>query len=430
MFKSLFKYTPKKRICNAPFASMYFRPDGSVTPCCYNSKYIYGKYPENTVQEIWQGDSIKAFRELMINNDLSHGCLFCKIHITNNNIEAAGLQHFENLQLNKNKPVRFEFELSLQCNLKCIMCFQPKDFKSNAKIYDTNFRKQILEFLPFLKGLEFYGGEPFIIEIYYQLWELVNKTNPECIIHVQTNGTIWNERIKNIIEHGKFDISVSLDSVDEHLYENIRVNAKLNQTLENVYHFNNYMKSNNDKLSIAVCPMRNNAYNIPDIIRFATNINANIYFHTVFIPPQLSLINYPKKELELILKYYHDFLTDFQDISDQNKKSLQNLINQIKSFVINWEKSYKLIELNKDSENCYLKTINELEKYFENEEISIIRNKLNYLFSETIKTFPVVYGINHVMNNSFRDFFIDLLRNSNDHDLLEYFICYTLFSIE
>ena len=63
MFKSFFKFSPKC-ICKAPFTSMYFRPDGSVTPCCFNITYNYGKFPENTVKEIWESTAIKTFRSV------------------------------------------------------------------------------------------------------------------------------------------------------------------------------------------------------------------------------------------------------------------------------------------------------------------------------------------------------------------------------
>lgn len=430
MFNLFFKYPPKKCICKAPFASMYFRPDGSVTPCCFNTSYVYGRYPENSVREIWEGNAVKTFRNFILNNDLSHGCQICKKHISSNNIEAAGMQHYEMFKLNRTRPVKFEFELSHQCNLNCIMCFQPKDSRSTSKIYDQEFIKQISAFLPTIQDLEFFGGEPFSIELYYDLWEEINKINPECIVIIQTNGTIWNERVKNIIEHGRYKISVSLDAIDELLYEHIRVNAHLSKTLENIAHFNEYMKSTNDKLNIAVCPMRNNAFNIPDIIRFTTNINANIYFHTVFYPPKLSLIYYSKKELEEILNHYRDFSNEFKDISPQNKRSLQILTNQITTFISNWSKSENLIELNNDFENCFIITMNKIEQYLSKEELPATREKLHLMFSELLATFPVVYGINHIMNNADRNFIIDLIRKSDHQELVEYFITYTLFSIE
>ena len=430
MFKSFLKYTKKNCICNAPFASMYFRPDGSVTPCCFNTTYIYGKYPENTIKEIWQGNAVKKFRKYLLNNDLSHGCQICKKHISSNNSEAAGMQHYVFFKLNRSKPVKLEFEISHQCNLNCIMCFQPKNNKQSAIVYDNNFIKQISGFLPNIKSLEFLGGEPFSIDFYYQLWGTINKINPDCINIIQTNGTIWNEKIKNIIEHGTYKISVSLDAVDEYLYENIRVNAKLNRTLENIEHFNNYMISKNDKLNITVCPMRNNAYNIPDILRFATKINANIFFHTVFYPPKLSLIYCPEKDLELILKDYLDFITNFKDISEQNLKRFQVLINQVTTFINNWKKSEQLIELNKDYERSFSDCINRLESFLEKEEIPLVRNNLHAVFSQLMTTFPVVYGIDHIMKNSDENFLINHIRNSNIEELSDIFTCYTLFSIE
>ena len=263
----------------------------------------------------------------MINNDLSHGCQICNGLINSNNIKSAGLKHYKNLRSNKNSPIKLELELSHQCNLKCIMCYQSKEVKSNAEIYDSNFIKQVSEFLPYLKSCLFLGGEPFLIEIYYQLLRIINKTNPNCLNYIQTNGTIWNEKIKSLIEQGNFQISVSLDAVDEQLYKNIRTNSTFSNVLENIHHFNNYMKSKNGKLNIAVCPMKNNVSNIPEIIRFASKIDADIYFHTVYTPPDLALTNYPKNDLLKILELYKDFIGNFISITYQNKNSFLILIN-------------------------------------------------------------------------------------------------------
>lgn len=429
MINKFFKKSQPACICKAPFTNMYFRPDGNVTPCCFNTSYSYGKYPDNTIKEIWQGSAIKDFRKLMTKNDLSQGCQICNKHIASKNIQLAGIQYYEKFRI-RNNPVKLEFELSRQCNLNCIMCFQPKNVKSGVSVYDFNFIKQVSAFLPNILELGYFGGEPFSIDLYYQLWELTNKTNPDCLNIINTNGTIWNDRVKNIIEHGRYMISVSLDAVDEQLYEDIRINANYTRTIENIFRFSSYMKSHNGKLLITVCPMRNNAYNIPDIIRFTTDINADIFFHTVFFPPDLSLINYPKEELELILKSYQDFLIDFNAISEQNKKSFKKLIDQIKTFIEKWDKSAKLIVLNKDFENCFIDMMNELEKYFNKDEFDVVKNKLHAIFSGIIETFPVVYGINYLMKNNDRDNIISMIQKNTDKELLDSFTRYALTSID
>ena len=67
----------KKPFCYAPFGSLYFYQNGDVVACCQNRMNVLGKYPENSVKEIWQGDKIKELRRYMLDQDLSKGCFSC-----------------------------------------------------------------------------------------------------------------------------------------------------------------------------------------------------------------------------------------------------------------------------------------------------------------------------------------------------------------
>ena len=57
--------------------------------------------------------------------------------------------------------------------------------------YDAAFVKQLEEFIPHLEEVKFYGGEPFLIEIYYEIWEKIMELNPKVRISVQTTISCW-----------------------------------------------------------------------------------------------------------------------------------------------------------------------------------------------------------------------------------------------
>ena len=65
--------------------------------------------------------------------------------------------------------------------------------------YDDDFITQLEEFIPHLEQAFFVGGEPFMIEIYFKIWEKIVETNPSCMISVQTNGTILNQKVKALL---------------------------------------------------------------------------------------------------------------------------------------------------------------------------------------------------------------------------------------
>ena len=67
--------------CISPFSTMIIHADGSVPLCGvdYNTKYLLGKFPQNSIQEIWQGEKYTEIRTLHANKkrntiDFCQGC--------------------------------------------------------------------------------------------------------------------------------------------------------------------------------------------------------------------------------------------------------------------------------------------------------------------------------------------------------------------
>jgi MoaA/NifB/PqqE/SkfB family radical SAM enzyme len=109
--------------CHAPENTLRFSVSGQVHICCRNRYFIAGKYPENTIEEIWNGKAIEDFRKKMKNYDLSYGCQFCEQHFKVNNFDFVKSLDYDAFQHNKKKTLRkLELELSNTCNLQCIMC--------------------------------------------------------------------------------------------------------------------------------------------------------------------------------------------------------------------------------------------------------------------------------------------------------------------
>ena len=111
-------------------------------------------------------------------------------------------------------PRVMEFELSNECNLECQMCngnVSSSIRKRKDKLpplpnpYDDAFVQQLEPYLPHLKEAKFYGGEPFLIPVYFQIWDKLAEVNPGCTIFLITNGTHWNNKIKSLVEKLNLD---------------------------------------------------------------------------------------------------------------------------------------------------------------------------------------------------------------------------------
>jgi MoaA/NifB/PqqE/SkfB family radical SAM enzyme len=47
---------PEPCMCHAPSRSLYIDMQGKFTACCFNRVYVFGRYPENNLQDIISGE--------------------------------------------------------------------------------------------------------------------------------------------------------------------------------------------------------------------------------------------------------------------------------------------------------------------------------------------------------------------------------------
>lgn len=339
----------KQYVCYAPFKNIYFGHQGKAVACCYNRTHVLGEYPVQSVKEIWFGHEAERLRDHIKHDDLSMGCYGCKQHIVSGNYDGSKSKQYDEHTLNRNKyPSVMEFELSNVCNLECEMCngnFSSLIRAKREKLpplenpYDSKFVDQLEEFIPYLDEVKFYGGEPFLIDIYYEIWERIIKINPKVRISVQTNGTTLNSRLKDIMEKIDFHINVSFDSLQKDIYESIRKNANYERVVENIEYFNSYCKRKNTFFGISVCAMQQNWKELPDFIRYCNKLDVPVYFHTVSFPLTSSIRSMPMAEVKDVYAYLtgFDFPTD-NAVQKKNRQHYFDFTNQVKEWCSQAEK--------------------------------------------------------------------------------------------
>ena len=64
--------------CWAPQKSLYIGLRGNVYTCCYNKTYPLGKYPSQSLHDIWFSQQRFNQQEALRENDFSLGCQNCK----------------------------------------------------------------------------------------------------------------------------------------------------------------------------------------------------------------------------------------------------------------------------------------------------------------------------------------------------------------
>lgn len=319
----------KPAICLAPSSSMNFEQGGAVTACCYNRQHTFGTYPKESLYNMWFGKAAQHLRNAMTENDLSQGCYLCEQQIVLGNYANTLAKGFDVYDQKKDAqswfkwdfwrqkteesyPKVLEFELDNTCNLECKMCsgkFSSLIRKNREKlpplenVYDDQFVDQLDQFLPHIKEAKFLGGEPFLIPIYWKIWDRILQINPSIKVHITTNGTILSSRIKNLLSRLKPNLIISIDSMTKDNYEHIRENANFDMVWRNVEYFLDYTRSHDKDFSFAVCPMTLNWQEMPSILDYCNKNNIGLYFNTVTYPLKYSLHElHPTKLNEVILR--------------------------------------------------------------------------------------------------------------------------------
>ena len=341
------KTQDKSVICHAPFSAINFEQNGNATACCYNRQHVLGTYPKQSIREIWTGKAANDLRTYIANNDFSGGCKLCMEQLNAKNFSGVHAKLFDSF-VDKTKkyhyPKILEFEISNTCNLECTMCngYYSSSIRKNREHadelispYDEKFVEQLEEFIPHLSDARFLGGEPFLINIYYDIWERIASLNPDMTIHITTNGTILNNKAKRLLEKMRCNINLSIDSLDPNNYTRIRKNGNLEKVMENFQYFKKYTGEKKTYLTFAVCPMTNNWQDLPDILEFCNKERVGLYFSTVIYPIEVSLRSLEIEKLKGVIEFLENKIPSFTVFpnSAQNVKNYKGLISQLKQWV-------------------------------------------------------------------------------------------------
>jgi MoaA/NifB/PqqE/SkfB family radical SAM enzyme len=296
----------RSSICHAPFVSLNFEQNGNVTACCYNRKFLLGKYPEDPVQSIWEGEKIRELRAALEKADFSKGCELCQEQMVSGNLNGMRARFFDGLRDDERSglltPKIVEFELGNTCNLECVMCsgyFSSSIRRNREKLppllspYDDAFVEQIRPFLPGLVWAKYLGGEPFLNPLYFKLWEATVESGSAVKTVITTNATIVTDKIKRLMDKLKPYMVLSIDSLRRESYEKIRRNASYDEMRANLDYFLTYAKEQGRTVDIVVCPIRENWMDMPEIFDFATRNVLQLGINTVNWPLEVSLRSLP-----------------------------------------------------------------------------------------------------------------------------------------
>ncbi|HKV41107.1 MAG TPA: radical SAM protein [Blastocatellia bacterium] len=303
-----------RSLCYAPYTSLYFDTRGDVRVCCHNWSHIAGNIGTSSIDDIWRSARLAEVRNSVRAYDFSRGCSYCEWQIGSGNFVNLATSKWDKLPVPVAEPawpLQMEFSISNTCNLECVMCngtasssirAHRENLAPLANPYTGAFFDELRLYLPHLQAAKFLGGEPFLQEQCYRIWDMMieDRLQPSC--HVTTNGTIFNARMERVLSALAMGISVSLDGFYKQTVESIRVNARFEVLHRNLALFRTYALERNTSFGLTFCLMRQNWREFGEFCLFADGLGCPVFVNSVRRPAQMSLYTLPPGELARIVE--------------------------------------------------------------------------------------------------------------------------------
>jgi hypothetical protein len=314
--------------CLHPFTGLATREDGAICACCRS--HPVGSIQEQTLEEIWNNDSMKRIRRQVLNGERPKECEPC-FSLEDQGVESLRLRHILGKipesrsklyphainKLNDDFSMPFEIptmELKLNnlCNLKCRMCHpmdstswndwsEIKDFyKAEGNImyaivenHDLQNKPHLDNFqdnpawwtsleknLPFFRRVEFAGGEPLMDPQHYRILDMLAPYGHQIEIKYATNLSMLGKNNRTIWHYWpKFKsvaVNVSIDGLGSS-YEYVRGNAKWTELVHNIKQIQTI--PNISRIVGAVTVQVSNILILDKMIEYFLN-DLGIVFHT------------------------------------------------------------------------------------------------------------------------------------------------------
>ena len=135
-------------------------------------------------------------------------------------------------------PIRLWIEPTSICNLRCVMCLNEKLPPSQKGRMDfALFKKIIDEAREYVYDVYLHHrGEPLLHPQFTEMVKYAKRRSLRVKFH--TNATLLTrEKSEQILDSGLDLISFSFDGFSEEVYEEVRINAKFEKTVENIGEF-------------------------------------------------------------------------------------------------------------------------------------------------------------------------------------------------
>lgn len=255
--------------CPMPFLHLNIKPDEGVT-ACWRCQTVLGKYNEESLTDIWNGQKWQEFRQQHMDGKRPEGCRSCW------EMEDAGVESTRQVMLRETAasveqladvysltppaPKDIEIRFGNLCNLQCRHCSQKfssqwmNTIKANPELQETmreidglpktlsvnelpdNTSDELRTMAPNLEMIRITGGEPLMHPMHYEMLDAFTGYEQNITLDYNTNLHYLGLKGKNIYDYWKkykkITCRVSIDA-DEDNYNYIRFKGNIDKLKQN-----------------------------------------------------------------------------------------------------------------------------------------------------------------------------------------------------
>jgi MoaA/NifB/PqqE/SkfB family radical SAM enzyme len=313
----------KNTFCSSPWFHVRLTYNGDFQECRWFKDR--GSSPMNirtaSVMEFYNSDRMRSLRSQFLEGQQPAGCANCyyqdqfgklsgrrrqllKSGITDQfELQTLSSPHYSHFQHSQNNsgladmhPVDLQIDLGNVCNSACIMCdpiassrleqdyvklhqIDSQTFKQPDR-YHSWTRDAVDQFVSELKTIpvkyiHFLGGETLFDSAFYDICQALIDAglSKEIIVGTTTNGTIYNERVEQLIKQFKeFHMGISIESVTD-LNDYVRYPGKIGDILANIDSFLELRKQSGLYISLRITPNIFTAYELDQLFEYMIEKN-------------------------------------------------------------------------------------------------------------------------------------------------------------
>lgn len=351
-------------ICPMPFIHLNIKPDEAVT-ACWRCHAVLGKYNEESLSDIWNGQKWQEFRQQHLDGKRPEGCKSCwemedagvesTRQVMLRETAASGMQLSDVYSLTPPAPQDIEIRFGNLCNLQCRHCSQKfssqwmNTIKANPELQNTmreidglpktlsvnelpdNTADELREMAPNLRMIRITGGEPLMHPMHYDMLDAFSGYEQNIVLDYNSNLHYLGMKGKKISDYWKkfknVTCRVSIDA-DESNYNYIRYKGNIDKLKYNWSILQSELKEEIERSTFnlyATCTVSVlNAVRIKEVYKLFQELGSKFHISFVQYPRVLDICELPQNIKDNIKSQCQEIIDNGAD--DYDIRSMKKII--------------------------------------------------------------------------------------------------------